>query len=76
MTSSKLIIKIILKREWLNLVLDIDFMTSNILKLDFFLHISWIHYKLEGNLYDNIKIRVILSYIKQIIDNYMFNIPT
>jgi hypothetical protein len=28
-------LKVILKREWLNLVLDVHFMTLNILKLDF-----------------------------------------
>ena len=30
-------------------MLDVHFMTLNILKLDFF-HIPWIHYKLEGTL--------------------------
>ena len=33
--------------------LDIDFMTLNILKLDFF-HIPWIFYKLEGIIKKNL----------------------
>ena len=39
------------------MVLDIDFMILNILKLDFFLQISWIQNKLKG------------AIIKKIIEN-------
>jgi hypothetical protein len=30
------VLKVLFKRSWLNLVSDVDFMTLNILKLDFF----------------------------------------
>ena len=43
------------KWYWLNLVLGIDFMTLNILKLDSFSSYSLFHYKLEGTHYKNVK---------------------
>ena len=61
------------------MVLDIDFMTSNILKLEFFFHIPWIHYKVEGIVPYICRKKsnlCILSYFKQILDNYEFNICT
>ena len=48
MRSSKIIINIIAKRYSLKMVLDIDFMTLNVLKDFFFFHIPWICYELEG----------------------------
>jgi hypothetical protein len=41
------------------MVLDIDFMTLNILKLDFFLYIPWIHYELDW------KIKITLIFKKK-----------
>ena len=65
------------KSKWLNLVLDVNFMTLNILKVDLFLHIPWIHYKLEGiitQICRKHQSKVILAYFKQSLDNHLFNI--
>ena len=42
MRPSKLMIKVPLKSQWLNVVLDVNFMTLNILKLDLFIFLEFI----------------------------------
>ena len=75
-------LKVLFKRYWLKIGLHVDFMTSNILKLDFyflFFYIPWIHYKLEGTITRisrKHQLNVILSCFKQILDDYLFNIST
>ena len=54
---------------------QLDFMTLNILKLDFF-HIPWFHNKLEASLQKFVEkhqFYAILSCFSQIQDNYVFN---
>jgi hypothetical protein len=41
-------LKAFLKSKSLNLVLNVNFMTLNYLKVGTFFHIHWMHYKLEG----------------------------
>ena len=58
-----------LKSKWLSLVLDVDFMTLTILKLDFLekIKITWSHNLLEGIItifLENHQFSVILSYFK------------
>ena len=76
---SKPIIKIIAQKVWLNLVLDVDFMTLKKIKLDFlFIFIEFIT-NLKAtlqNLVEKHQFYVILSYFKQLLDNYMFKTPT
>ena len=43
-----LIIKGDAQKQMVEFGFDVDFMTLNILKLESFFHISWIHYLLEG----------------------------
>ena len=65
-----------LKSKCLNLILDIDFMTLKILKLEFF-YIPWIHYLLVviiTNFVGNHQFNVILLYLKNNLENYLLNI--
>ena len=62
------------------MVLNVDFMTLNILKLDFFfLHDPCIYFNLRvplQNFVKEIQFDTNLSYLKQILGIYMFNTPT
>ena len=54
-----------LEREWLNLILDVDFMTLNILKLDFFVMFLVFIIKFRATLQNFVEkhqFNVILSY--------------
>ena len=73
--STSLSLKVLLKKEWLKLVLDIDFMILYSSKLVIFLlifslHIPWIHYNIEGIITKK------LACFRQIFENYVFNIST
>jgi hypothetical protein len=64
-----------LKSKWLNLVLDVDFITLTILKLEFsFIFIEFIVYLRASsqNFVENHHFNVILLYFKQILDNHLF----
>ena len=65
-----------LKNKWLSLVLDVDFMTLTILKLEFFIFLEFIIYLRASpqNFVKNHQFNVILSYFKQILDSHLFNI--
>ena len=65
------------------MVLNVDFMTLNILKLDSFsfsfLHVPCIYFNLRAplqNFVREIQFDTNLSYLKQILGIYMFNTPT
>ena len=51
-----------LKSKWLDLVLDVDFMTLNILELDFFFTLLYfiIHFKASSQFVENHQFDVIL----------------
>ena len=66
-----------LKHKWLSLVLDLDFMTLTILKLDFsFVCLEFIIYLRASskNFVENRQLNVILSYFKLILNSHLFNI--
>ena len=70
-------LKVMLKRKWFGLVLDVNFMTLIILKLEFFfILLEFIIYLRASsqNFVENHELNVILSYFKQIVDNHLFNI--
>ena len=59
------------------MVLDVDFITLTILKLEFsFIFLEFIIYLRASsqNFVENHQFNVILSYFKQILDNHLFNI--
>ena len=61
------------------MILDMDLLTINILKLKFFSHIPWIYHKLEDPLQKCVEkhqCNIMLSCSRQILDNYVFNIST
>ena len=66
-----------LKSIWLNLVLDVNFTTLNILKLEFYFvffeSIIYLKTSLQ-NFVEKHQFNVILSYFKQILESYLFNI--
>ena len=78
MRSSKDIIKSNAQKQWLNVVLDIDFMTLNILKLDLFLILIEFIIDLRAVLQkfvEKYQFNEILSYfLFKKWDNYLFNI--
>ena len=57
-----------LKSKWLNLVLNVNFMTLNVLKLDLFIFLEFIIYLRASSqsLVENHNFYVDLSYFKQI----------
>ena len=66
-----------LKSKWLSLILNVDFMTLTILKLEFFsIFLEFIMYLRASsqNFVENNNFYIILSYLKQILDNHLFNI--
>ena len=66
-----------LKSKWLSLVLDVDFMTLTLLKLEFsFIFLEFIVYLRASsqNFVENHQFNIILSYFKQILDSHLFNI--
>ena len=69
-------LKVMLKRKWLNLVLDVEFMTSNILKLVFFMFLEFIIYmrasseKFVENHQFNVFFSVFQTNIKQLLVQY------
>ena len=67
-----------LKSTWLNLVLNMDLMTLHVLKLEFFLFLflEFIVYlrSPSQNFVENLHFDVILSYFRQILVNYLFDI--
>ena len=72
-----------LKSEWLNLVLDVNFVTFNYFELELFSYslnssYSWGHHHFfkKEILVENHQFNVILSYFKQKFHNYLFNITT
>ena len=74
--SSKSIIKVMRKSNWLNMISNINVMTLNILSLKFFC-VPWIHYKPEviviffSNMY---QFNVMHLYLQQVFDNCLFNV--
>ena len=71
-------LKVMLKSKWLSMLLDVDFMTLTISKLEFsFIFLVFIVYLRASlwNFVENHQFYVILSYYKQILDNHLFNIP-
>ena len=66
-----------LKSKWFNLVLDIDFMTLNILKLDFFCIFLELIINMRAssqNFVENHQFNVSLLYIMQNLDSCLFKI--
>ena len=70
-------LKVMLKSKWLSLVLDIDFMTLTILKLEFsFIFLEFVIY-LRASWQDFVGIPLFLCflfYFEQILDNHLFDI--
>ena len=66
-----------LKSKWLSMVLDVDFMTLTILKLEFsFIFFEFIIYLRASSqsFYENHQFNVFLLYFKYNLDNHLFNI--
>ena len=47
--KTRQMLKVMLKSKWLSKVLDVNFTTLSILKLDFFFHIPWLRYPLRAS---------------------------
>ena len=76
MKSPKITTKSNAQKQMVNSSFGLNFMTLNILNLNFF-HISWIHHELEGIILkklNNYQFNINLMYDEQILDNYLFNI--
>ena len=66
-----------LKSKWLSMVLDVNFMTLIVLKLEYsYIFLESIIYLRASsqNFVENHQLNVILSHFKQILDNHLFDI--
>ena len=76
LNTQNLSLKVMLKSKWLSLVLNVDFMTLTILKLDFFsIFLESIVFlkAMSQNLVEKPSINVILSYFRHL-DSRLLNI--
>ena len=66
-----------LKSKWLSMVLDVNFMTLIVLKLEYsYIFLESIIYLRASsqNFVENHQLNVILSHFKQILDNHLFDL--